>query len=354
MAMAYRVEDRSGKLPSWSQIAMCELDSDWSPKPETNRIVELPCPYPGTNLFEDPRIYPMEGGGIKLTFIAARFNGRQHVAAQGIALVDPDFKIVSDIRYPGMGNNANHATCGNHNLAGEKNWTLLDDEYIYSINPIRVYNQDGKQIYGSLAQFDWPYGAMSGSTPMISWGDNLYLGCFHSFIITGCHRQYHAGWYIFDREHGRMTHFSKEPFLSGYIDEDEKRPQGSGWTPRAVFPCGLIRDKDEIVLSYGWLDSTCRLGFFSVEEITDSLKPVEKWKLERLVINDPWGGIPGKYKGIIKGKAIDCTSWPKAQQWAKANKLTEQDLHDYFCKKIPTNYVRREWVDEPESSLVTI
>lgn len=348
MLMAYRLEDRTAK--SWSQIALCELDSDWQPISESNRLLKIPEPYPGTNLFEDPRLYSISEGVLALTFIAACFNGKQHVAAQGTGFVLLESDEVRIPFYPEIGFNLNYASTGNTSkLKGEKNWTIINRiegnaDVLYSINPTSVYCKCSR-IAHSKPDIRWSHGKLSGSTPLIPWKGKL-LGCFHSFIMgPGGHRYYHAGWYVLDPETWRIISYSEQPTLSGEIDEDDKRPRGSKWVPRAVFPCGLVNMGGEIALSYGWLDSTCRIAFFTEKEIEESLVQVEKWYREIDCINNPWGGVPGGFSCRVEDKYLKAHSWLSLLKEAKRQGVRESELHEVLCVDLDPIYKKKEWVE---------
>lgn len=345
--MAYRLEDRAAH--SWSQIAICELDEDWQPVFDSNKLIDLPEPFPGTNLFEDPRLYVFSDQ-LVLTFIAARFNGHQHVASQGICELDDSYEIVADsILYPDLGSNLNYASMGDPmRLKSEKNWTLFrfensSEKIIYTVNPLDIESERGRSR--SKAQINWQYGFLSGSTPLVPWEGNLLLGCFHSFVYEGVHRKYYVGWYVLDPAVGRIVSYSKSPFLEGKIDGDEKRPTGSSWVPRAVFPCGLMDLGEEMALSYGWLDSTCRIGFFAHQEIRKSLIPVTKWFEEKEVLINPWGGIPGGFVFKAGDSEVNTRSWPTAVRKAQKEGISENDLMRLICPKVDSRYKKIDWVE---------
>ena len=341
--MAYRLEDRSAK--SWAQIAICELDGDWQPIPDSNRLIALPEPHPGTTHFEDPRLYP-DGNKLRMSFISATFSERQHVAAQGFAALDCNFNVEA-VSYPAIGYNLNLASRGDKSKkTSEKNWTLIPDlnGILYQINPLTIY-RDGQIVRESKADVRWSFGRWSGSTPLIPWGRNL-LGCFHSFVYgEDGQRTYHAGWYTFDPETWRLIEYSEKPFLSGIYDEDEKRPFGSKWVPRAVFPCGLIAMDRGVALSYGWLDSTCRMAFFSPEEIDESLVPVTKWYERKEVLHNPWGGIPGGFNCTVGDKELRARTWPAMTREAKSKNVDLREVHKVLCGRVDAHYKRLEWVE---------
>jgi predicted GH43/DUF377 family glycosyl hydrolase len=341
--MAYRLEDRTS--PRWAQIAMCELDADWQPIAETNKIIQIPEPAPGTNYFEDPRLYP-DGDKLRMSFIAARYSGKQHVACQGFASLNENLEI-ENLSYPEIGTNRNYASCGDPHLTqSEKNWTLLPDleGVLYQINPLMIY-RNGQMSNQSKSAINWLHGELSGSSPLIPWGED-FLGCFHSFFCApDGQRSYSAGWYVLDHAHERILSYSKSPILVGEYDADEKRPFGSAWVPRAVFPCGLIDLGDDVALSYGWLDSTCRLGFFSREEIAESLTPVTKWYKQKEVLHNPWCGIPGGFKVKVGNVDINARNWPTAVRLAQQRGVNHNDLMDALCLRVPKEYKRVDWVE---------
>lgn len=342
--MAYRLENRTSK--SWAQIAICELDENWQPITGTNKILEIPVPCHGSNLFEDPRLY-VSGDKLSLTFITARFDGKRHVACQCIS---HDFNPANNrVRYliHNIGNNINYAAVGDASkLSGEKNWTLLPDlaGIIYQLNPLIVYRNEQK-VSQTKADTSWVLGRWSGSTPLIAWQDN-WLGCFHSFNYgNDGHRSYYAGWYILSKDEKCILGYSRTPILEGKYDEDEKRPFGSNWIPRAVFPCGLIDLGEEIALSYGWLDSTCRMAFFTRTEITANLTPVSKWYEYREVLHNPWGGIPGGFGCKIGEVEIKARNWPMAVRKAREKQISENELMRVLCLRVPSQYKSFSWVE---------
>lgn len=337
--MAYRVE--YSKNDSWAKLAICELDENWQPIPKTNQYLDIPRPHPHSGLFEDPRLF-IWGASLGLSFIAATLSERGHVACQGVAKLKDG--ALTGINYPVQGNNHNFAFDGREDYRIEKNWIFGCGDVVYSLNPLIVHLITGHAR--SLADLHYPGGRLSGSTPLVPYGDNL-IGMFHNF--THGHenrRNYTAGWYVIDPKTWRMVAISKEPFMVAQDGPEDLRPATQQWRPNVIFPCGLIDLGDEFAVSYGWQDSRCRIAFCSKEEVAANLIPVTKHFVEKKRLLDPYQGIAGGFVIEHNGQRFQGRTWNRLKQQTDAMGIPVQVLHDQLVPKVPQEMTKIEWVED--------
>jgi predicted GH43/DUF377 family glycosyl hydrolase len=343
--MAYRVE-WSGN-DSWAKLAICELDGDWQPIVETNRYLDIPRPHPHSGLAEDPRLIVRQGY-LYLTFVSATLSDRGHVACQGVTLLDelrPNF--------PTIGTNHNFAFDGRDDYRIEKNWILLEDHWLYLIDPLTIYKAGSNELVSkSGSNINWPHGRPSGSTNLVPYGDKL-IGMFHSFEhrddlshAGGTRRHYVAGWYVVDSVRWRVVAFSKEPFMRAEDGHEDLRPADQQWKPNVIFPCGLIDLGDEFAVSYGWQDSRCRIMFCSKEEVTANLVPVTKHFIERRVLQDPYQGLPGGFQYNHEGRQFSAKSWNRLKMQTDPLGIHVDRLHEQNAARVPIEMTKMAWVEE--------
>lgn len=352
--MAYRVENH--KLDSWAKLAICELDEDWQPIQDTNRLLSIDSPSSHTNLFEDPRLF-VSYGKLFMSYIAATVGPVGHVACQGLCGIiqgGNGFRAEPATVYPPFGHNHNYAYNGSGDMKGEKNWTFLyhasDAVCLYALNPLTVFRMDmptGKctGISSTLAVVEWPYGNLSGSTPLIEWNGKL-LGMFHSFVHDDKKRRhYYAGWYMIDPTTWKIVALSKEPVLSAGDDINlDLRPLNQVWRPNVVFPCGLVDLGSGVLVSYGWQDARIKLAFIDKSDIELNIKPVKSHYVRKEIINDPWRMIPGGFDCTINGRNFHSRTWPSLVRQAWSHGISEDQLHQALLPRVPKHRRRLEWV----------
>lgn len=332
--MLYRIEEH--KDDCWAKLAICQLGPDWQPMVGTNSLLNLPRPHAHSNLAEDPRWIDER----HFSFISATLSPHGHVATQGIGT------LTGWTEFPSIRHNHNWAFDGRPVFASEKNWTFWNDKIVYSINPLIVFDHNSEMLAHSQGTINWPHGFMSGSTPLIPYGDKL-LGMFHSFKHDAERRRHYVtGWYVIDPVKWRLTGISKEPVLIAQDGPEDLRPHDQQWKPNVVFPCGLIESGDEFAVSYGWQDSRCRIAFFSKAEVAESIVPVTEHFIQKEQLNDPYVTPPAGFDVEIKGKKIHARSWPKLLTQARVLGIPVQDLHDQLAPRVPKEERKVVWAKE--------
>lgn len=146
-------------------------------------------------------------------------------------------------------------------LKTEKNWVPLvvgDNLYfLYSIDPLAIYKFDGSK----LTLIGSPPGShnnmrLRGSSQLVHWRDDLYLGLAHWQRIKTHKNYYLHEFVVFDSHRMQMIETSEPFFL-------HKRG--------IEFATGVMRHEDSIVISYGVSDSACFINQISDEDLKDWL-----------------------------------------------------------------------------------
>lgn len=163
----------------------------------------------------------------------------------------------------------------------EKNWIpfLFEDRLhlVYQVEPHVVLEVDAngrcRRAHESRRDLGWKWGALSGGTPAVrietGTGDEEYLTFFHSFLSADpasyrAPRRYFAGAYAFRaRPPFEITRATCEPLTWEGLGEARPIP----FLHRVVFPSGLVREGDRLLLVYGEHDAFS----FAVELSLDAI-----------------------------------------------------------------------------------
>ena len=146
-------------------------------------------------------------------------------------------------------------------LKTEKNWVPLvigDDLYFfYSIDPLALYKFDGSKLTlnGSLPRSHDSI-RLRGSSQLVHWKDDLYLGLAHWQRIKTHKTHYLHEFVIFDSSSMQLIETSEPFFL-------HKRG--------IEFATGLMRHENSILISYGVSDAACFINQISDEDLKDWL-----------------------------------------------------------------------------------
>lgn len=315
------------------------------------KVVEIPSPALGTDLFEDPRLF-VHNDELWLSFIAAGIKQGRHYAAQGVALLDEHFQP-KRIFYPTIGDNVNEISSGNGLLLREKNWTFFSFDgkihVVYSINPLKVgvmCPNSGEVDWVGHSRFDhpWKWGDVHGSCGFIDWEGKL-LGCFHSFNIVDNQRKYYVGFYLVDPKEWKVTHISSDPWMEAERnDKLDRRPFDQTYRPNVIFPCGMYREEEKIFISYGWQDCRSYVEDFPLMKVINSLKKVSNHLVPVQVIRDPLIRIPGGFKCQIGTTHLYGKNWLDLKRQAKKNNISEIKLHGALINRLPDHRKEIQWV----------
>ena len=237
--------------------------------------------------FEDPRAFLWRGEIWLMHNQASLVDG---IWSTSLVIGRCSGDRIVDLSVPLYGRNENRALDPAALPAFEKNWTPLvigeDLFLIYEINPMTVLKYDPlRRVWdlhkgpGEKIETGWP-GYLSGSTPLIPWGEGQWLAMFHSYKSDGDRRLYTAGFWLLDAESWKVTALSPEPVLQGQRDRLRDLRAGRRrflrYDPHylVVFPCGLARDGTDLVVSLGLNDCQVALARFTEEEVNAALKPL--------------------------------------------------------------------------------
>lgn len=294
--MFYRYEIPHGDYNT--EIGMCELGTDYYPKENTNRRLDIIRHCSKITTFDDPRpfvykkdLYFMFAHGMVVPF--NDYNG--WCCSLGICRLK-DQKISIPV-IPNYGENINASNKGRTtHYSQEKNWMPLIQKdrlyFVYMVNPYTLIECDPdtgqcREVHKSLEYKTdfWKHGSfIGGGTPFVEYKGKFY-SFFHSFTLqdpkVNTTRQYHVGLMSLD-ENLKFCEMSKEPIMSGEWNiAQDLRPQNNWWRPNVVFPCGLVLRKingvDHFAMSYGWQDCRCKIAMIPVE---GAIKGMTKVKIK--------------------------------------------------------------------------
>jgi predicted GH43/DUF377 family glycosyl hydrolase len=354
--MAYRKEDRVAG--TYAEIAIVELQENFEPKPETNVLVRIPRPQPDTGLFEDPRLFVC-GEKLFLGFIAATVLNGCHTACQGLVeLESKTLQAKGSPVYPRVGNNFNAASAGNGVKHGEKNWTFYDNGgrvgALYMLNPVVDFPDilgDPLHVIKGNTKRRWNFGKVSGSTPLIDYSSNEWLGVFHSFTPTTGqpYRHYFAGFFTVDKRTHELTAIAKSPVMTAVPDKSrDLRPRNQSWAPNAIFPCGLVEVNNNFAVSLGWQDCKCLIRVFSRDEVEANLnrgeRPLQRVKKLSSQYTCPaaWMNFPSTVV-TLGNVELRVDSWPVFLQAAQALGYSEAEAEAALIAALGPQYADVRW-----------
>ncbi len=302
--LAYRREDN--KCVNWDydkikvDICICQLDNSFQPIPHTNVKVDIFPSIPENHAIEDPRVF-WHQNKLFCSYVNVAKTGQY----QGLVELNPTNFLVKSYYFLNYGKNKNDAVVRptRQNITGavykaktsihkEKNWTFFSHPlhglcFSYKLNPnhvVRVINMTDTVRCDPIVETEcsavnelWDYGNIWGGTPALLDND-MYCGFFHSYtpLESNRHRQYHMGFFAFEKDFPfKMKYISKYPILSGELyDNTDFRPHNYSWRPAVVFPCGLVSDKEEWLVSYGHQDCLCKIAKISKKELLEHCEKI--------------------------------------------------------------------------------
>lgn len=173
----------------------------------------------------------------------------------------------------------------------EKNWVPFDYQkqlfMAYRLSPHRIFkpNLDTGEcdLYCLTKNYiQWDWGELRGGTPAIAL-EKSYLAFFHSSTkMATVHSQgrqvlhYFMGAYLFDLNPPfKIRQMSSQPIIGkNFYHGETYTPY---WKPVvAVFPCGLVVDKDYIWVAYGRQDHELWIMKIDKEGLLKSLIPISE------------------------------------------------------------------------------
>mgnify|MGYP001409719329 CR=1 FL=1 len=229
----------------------------------------------GDEHFEDARLF--------------MFNGAPHISYTEMTGYEPGKNYACCIKYARLrliGNGwrieqvFHPRYSSNHGASKEKNWSFFEQDgglyVIYQDHPTRIVMKiEGEKITGyfNSAAAEWPWGTMRGGAPPIRISDSRFLCVFHSSIRTEQaphYIRYYGAAYEFDAKPPfAITAISPKPLMAGSeADGHGMDPRYSaGWKPFVVFPCGLVSDGQDFLVSLGVNDWQCAVGYLKQTEL---------------------------------------------------------------------------------------
>ncbi|CDZ80636.1 hypothetical protein BN1013_01153 [Candidatus Rubidus massiliensis] len=149
----------------------------------------------------------------------------------------------------------------------EKNWTpfVYNNNLLlsYSLTPhkilLPIFGQNRCETLAlSNANLNWKWGELRGGTPAVLIDNERYFSIFHSSInMETTHSEgknishYFMGAYTFTKDFPfTITHISENPIIGkNFYEGLTYKPY---WKPvKAIFPCGIIVEGDNIFVTYG-------------------------------------------------------------------------------------------------------
>jgi predicted GH43/DUF377 family glycosyl hydrolase len=117
----------------------------------------------------------------------------------------------------------------------------------------------------------WQSGKVGGGTPPIRVKDG-WLAIYHGNRLpagAGDVGAYCGGAFLLDPEDpGRVLRFTPEPFFSPEADFEV-----DGFIPNVVFPTGVVRDGENLLVYYGAADAVTAVVEFAEKALIDALAP---------------------------------------------------------------------------------
>jgi predicted GH43/DUF377 family glycosyl hydrolase len=144
----------------------------------------------------------------------------------------------------------------------EKNWTPFDKDgqlwILYNYHPLVFFRLDGDEICDITVKqnpLPWSYGIIRGGTPAILDGRD-YLTVFHSCHISDRGlKLYIVGCFRFSKDL-EPVQISRYPLMIPLSNVDSRLINDQ---VRVLFPAGIIRNDDHLVVSMGYNDHTNKI-----------------------------------------------------------------------------------------------
>lgn len=263
-SIRYHLEKEHG---SRCATALVPLDRATFQPTAPSQHLNLPA-LTGDEHFEDARLF--------------LFNGAPHISWTQMTGYRPGKNYACSIRYGRLRLNGNRWLIEevfwpkyglNHGSAKEKNWVFFECDgalhVVYQDQPVRrVLRVEGERVVDEYESPSaaWPWGLIRGGTPPIPYGEDRMIAVFHSSISTEeppHFVRYYGAAYVFEAKPPfKLLSVSAKPIMAGSeADGHGVDPRYSeGWKPYVVFPCGLVQEGDNWLVSLGVNDWQCAVG----------------------------------------------------------------------------------------------
>lgn len=297
---------------SRSAQAFVPLDRATFQPSAPSQHLNLPAIF-GDEHFEDARLFI--------------FKGQPHISYTHMTGYTPGTDYDCTIRYARLKLNGNRWLIeeefwpkygNNHGSGKEKNWAFFEYDgalhVVYCDQPTRkIIRLDGDRVveeYESEAAL-WPWGLIRGGTPPIPYGTGKMIALFHSLTLgepAPNYARYYAAAYVCEAKPPfKLLAVSHKPIMSGSEAEghgiDPRYPKG--WKPFVAFPCGMVPDGKNWLVSLGVNDWQCAIGRITPDQLN--------------LISPDRSDAPVRYFRTVNGsnpaKMITTSGLPTWLQW---------------------------------------
>ncbi len=297
-----------------SRCATCMIPLDKSTFQPTALFQHLNLPATvGDEHFEDARLFMFKGqphiSYTQMTGYKPGVNYSCHIRYARLKLLGNRWLIEEEF-WPQYGRNNGNSK--------EKNWVFFEHDgalhCLYQDDPShRVIRLDGDKV---TAEWDieapkWFWGQIRGGASPIPFGEGKFLHIFHSSLPTEIaphYVRYYAGAYVFEAKPPfRITGITPKPIVAGSeADGHGYDPRyAEGWKPFIPFPCGVVDDGDDLLVSMGVNDWQCAVGRVPREGL-QFVAPDGSQSVMRYFMT---------MNGSLQAKTIDANGQPKWIPW---------------------------------------
>lgn len=177
------------------------------------------------------------------------------------------------------GSNVNFSSSSKYTPSREKNWIFFEHpdtgqlEFIYNFRPLTLAVVFNDTMAKTLASFDSAKDIphfVSGGSNMVKWSDSEFVTAVHGFETINGQRRYFFQFLLYDFRLRRISKLGRDKFYSQVVKGTDLRfiyEPNSNYRPDVIYPCGLIKHNELLIVSFGWQDCSCGLGFFTADEI---------------------------------------------------------------------------------------
>ncbi|MDP3372181.1 MAG: hypothetical protein Q8S21_04750 [Candidatus Paracaedibacteraceae bacterium] len=193
--------------------------------------------------------------------------------------------------------------------ARQKNWLFFEKSnkfyIIDNIDPLSLWDATNsierptKILVKDKKLNNWCFGEPRASTnPIFIEEIGKWLVLFHSCLTNSDNiRSYFNGALLFDDDFD-ITHYTMLPIISS----TSQYSRGLSYPLNAIIPYGCIRNKNDLVVSFGVNDAISVIGRFSLNKILNALNPVKNNILFNL--NNKQSVYPNVSFNIVTSKAL--------------------------------------------------
>lgn len=263
MTYRYHLEEPGGRCAT----AITEIDPKTLQPKGKSQWVPLKGPT-GTEHHEDARLFI--------------FRGEPYISYTEMSSFRPTIDYICVMRYAKLRFKAEKWDVvetwqpiygANNGNSKEKNWVFFEHEdklmCVYSSWPRHVVLEIEGEHVVQVHEADpavWHFGQMRGGTPPVRLPDGNLLSIFHSSVPTEIKphyvRYYGAAYTFSGKPPFTPLQVSTTPLMVGSESDghrmDPRNPDR--WKPYVVFPCGLVDDGDNWLVSLGVNDWQCAIG----------------------------------------------------------------------------------------------